>query len=111
MHSVSLSPTQMKILVKSSEFEEEVDIQANDRNCTSKPPVPSIMGNLTCSSSVCDAVKNTFHTTPEKTIFDAKQLLGHKMDDLDISVKLSCPSRLRRVVSRQPMLRVRYRNL
>ena len=85
MHSVPLSPTQMKILVKSSECEkeEEVDTQAKDRNtCTSKSPVPSIIGNLTCSSSVCDATKNAFYTNPEKIVFDAKQLSRRKTDNL-----------------------------
>ena len=94
----------MRILVKSSEFEkeEEVDTQANDRNaCMSKSPVPSVIGNLTCSSSVCDTTKNAFYTNPEKTVFGAKQLSRRKWITLTSSAKLSDSSRLRRAVSNQ----------
>lgn len=31
--------------------------------------------------SVGDAAKNAFHTNPQNTVFDAKRLIGRKMDD------------------------------
>jgi heat shock protein 5 len=34
--------------------------------------------------SVGDAAKNAFHTNPENTVFDAKRLIGRKMDDPEI---------------------------
>lgn len=35
--------------------------------------------------SVGDSAKNAFHSNPENTIFDAKRLIGRKMDDKDIA--------------------------
>ena len=35
--------------------------------------------------SVGDSAKYAFHSNPENTVFDAKRLIGHKMDDQDIS--------------------------
>jgi heat shock protein 5 len=34
--------------------------------------------------SVGDSAKNAFHSNPENTVFDAKRLIGRKMDDPDI---------------------------
>jgi len=34
--------------------------------------------------SVGDSAKNAFHSNPENTVFDAKRLIGRKMDDKDI---------------------------
>ena len=34
--------------------------------------------------SVGDAAKNAFHTNPENTVFDAKRLIGRKMDDPEV---------------------------
>jgi molecular chaperone DnaK (HSP70) len=34
--------------------------------------------------SVGDSAKNAFHSNPENTVFDAKRLIGRKMDDQDI---------------------------
>jgi heat shock protein 5 len=33
---------------------------------------------------VGDAAKNAFHTNPENTVFDAKRLIGRKMEDPEI---------------------------
>lgn len=33
---------------------------------------------------VGDAAKNAFHSNPENTVFDAKRLLGRKVDDPEI---------------------------
>lgn len=33
---------------------------------------------------VGDSAKNAFHSNPENTVFDAKRLMGRKMDDPDI---------------------------
>jgi len=35
--------------------------------------------------SVGDSAKNAFHSNPENTVFDAKRLIGRKMDDEDIT--------------------------
>ena len=35
--------------------------------------------------SVGDSAKNAFHSNPENTVFDAKRLIGRKMDDQDIT--------------------------
>ena len=37
------------------------------------------------SFSVGDSAKNAFHSNPENTVFDAKRLIGRKMDDQDIA--------------------------
>lgn len=34
--------------------------------------------------SVGDSAKNAYHSNPENTVFDAKRLIGRKMDDQDI---------------------------
>ncbi|KAK0207747.1 hypothetical protein IW262DRAFT_1529315, partial [Armillaria fumosa] len=31
-----------------------------------------------------DSAKDAFHSNPQNTVFDAKCLIGHKMDDCDI---------------------------
>jgi molecular chaperone DnaK (HSP70) len=36
------------------------------------------------SLSVGDAAKNAFHSNPENTVFDAKRLIGRKMDDPEV---------------------------
>jgi molecular chaperone DnaK (HSP70) len=36
------------------------------------------------SVSVGDSAKNAFHSNPENTVFDAKRLIGRKMDDPEI---------------------------
>jgi heat shock protein 5 len=33
---------------------------------------------------VGDAAKHAFHTNPENTVFDAKRLIGRKLDDADV---------------------------
>ena len=38
-----------------------------------------------CYFSVGDSAKNAFHSNPENTVFDAKRLIGRKMDDQDIA--------------------------
>ena len=39
---------------------------------------------LTNLSSVGDSAKNAFHSNPENTVFDAKRLIGRKMDDNEL---------------------------
>lgn len=34
--------------------------------------------------SVGDAAKNAYHGNPENTVFDAKRLIGRKVDDQDV---------------------------
>lgn len=34
--------------------------------------------------SVGDSAKNAFHSNPENTVFDAKRLIGRKMDDSEL---------------------------
>lgn len=34
--------------------------------------------------SVGDSAKNAFHSNPQNTVFDAKRLIGRKMDDKDV---------------------------
>ena len=34
--------------------------------------------------SVGDAAKNAYHSNPENTVFDAKRLIGRKVDDPEI---------------------------
>lgn len=34
--------------------------------------------------SVGDSAKNAFHTNPKNTVFDAKRLIGRKMDDIEL---------------------------
>lgn len=34
--------------------------------------------------SVGDAAKNAFHINPQNTVFDAKRLIGRKMDDTEL---------------------------
>lgn len=34
--------------------------------------------------SVGDSAKNAFHSNPENTVFDAKRLIGRKMDDIEL---------------------------
>lgn len=36
------------------------------------------------SFSVGDAAKNAHHSNPENTVFDAKRLIGRKLDDPDL---------------------------
>ena len=36
---------------------------------------------LTSARSVGDAAKNAYHANPENTVFDAKRLIGRKVDD------------------------------
>ena len=38
-----------------------------------------------CCFSVGDSAKNAFHSNPENTVFDAKRLIGRKMDDQDLA--------------------------
>jgi molecular chaperone DnaK (HSP70) len=45
-------------------------------------------GTTTCLpifSSVGDAAKNAFHSNPQNTVFDAKRLIGRKVNDADIA--------------------------
>lgn len=35
--------------------------------------------------SVGDSAKNAFHSNPENTVFDAKRLIGRKMDDNELA--------------------------
>lgn len=39
---------------------------------------------LTLLSSVGDSAKNAYHSNPENTVFDAKRLIGRKVDDPDV---------------------------
>lgn len=34
--------------------------------------------------SVGDSAKNAFHSNPQNTVFDAKRLIGRKMDDPEV---------------------------
>lgn len=44
-----------------------------------------LSSNLSCIvSSVGDAAKNAYHSNPENTVFDAKRLIGRKVDDPEV---------------------------
>ena len=41
-----------------------------------------VLKEMACS--VGDSAKNAFHSNPENTVFDAKRLIGRKVDDPEI---------------------------
>jgi molecular chaperone DnaK (HSP70) len=43
--------------------------------------IPDLCSHLL---SVGDSAKNAFHSNPENTVFDAKRLIGRKMDDNEL---------------------------
>ena len=47
--------------------------------------IPAKKKTLIFFFSVGDSAKNAFHSNPENTVFDAKRLIGRKMDDQDIT--------------------------
>jgi hypothetical protein len=47
-------------------------------------PIISPTSSLIPFFSVGDSAKNAYHTNPKNTVFDAKRLIGRKMDDQDI---------------------------
>jgi len=79
--------------------------------CTSKLPSLFRFGQskLIYSSSVGDAAKNAFHTNPQNTVFDAKRLIGRKMDDPDIERDVKhWPFKVKER-SGKPVINVRYK--
>lgn len=59
--------------------------------------------------SVGDAAKNAFHTNPQNTVFDAKRLIGRKMDDPDIERDVKhWPFKVKER-SGKPVINVRYK--
>jgi heat shock protein 5 len=58
-----------------------VEIIANDQGHRITPSWVSFTDE---ERLVGDAAKNAFHTNPENTVFDAKRLIGRKMDDPEI---------------------------
>lgn len=62
---------------------------------------------LTCIS-VGDAAKNAYHSNPENTVFDAKRLIGRKMDDPDIKRDMKhWPFKVREKLGK-PVITVKY---
>ncbi|KIL58290.1 hypothetical protein M378DRAFT_170815 [Amanita muscaria Koide BX008] len=59
----------------------QVEIIANDQG---HRITPSWVGFTDDERLVGDSAKNAFHTNPTNTVFDAKRLIGRKMDDADI---------------------------
>jgi molecular chaperone DnaK (HSP70) len=49
------------------------------------PPIQHLLKDTHIIFSVGDSAKNAFHSNPENTVFDAKRLIGRKMDDQDIA--------------------------
>ncbi|KAF9644429.1 heat shock protein 70 [Thelephora ganbajun] len=58
-----------------------VEIIANDQGHRITPSWVSFSDE---ERLVGDAAKNAFHTNPENTVFDAKRLIGRKMDDPEV---------------------------
>ncbi|KAJ3514817.1 hypothetical protein NLJ89_g2143 [Agrocybe chaxingu] len=58
-----------------------VEIIANDQGHRITPSWVSFTDD---ERLVGDSAKNAFHTNPKNTVFDAKRLIGRKMDDQDI---------------------------
>ncbi|KAF8338590.1 heat shock protein 70 family [Amanita rubescens] len=59
----------------------QVEIIANDQG---NRITPSWVGFTDEERLVGDSAKNAFHSNPENTVFDAKRLIGRRMDDDDI---------------------------
>ncbi|KAK2462475.1 hypothetical protein APHAL10511_005445 [Amanita phalloides] len=60
---------------------EQVEIIANDQGHRITPSWVSFTDD---ERLVGDSAKNAFHSNPENTVFDAKRLIGRRMDDKDI---------------------------
>ncbi|KAG1744652.1 heat shock protein 70 family [Suillus paluster] len=58
-----------------------VEIIANDQG---HRITPSWVGFTDDERLVGDSAKNAFHSNPTNTVFDAKRLIGRKMDDLEL---------------------------
>ncbi|EIW76667.1 heat shock protein 70 [Coniophora puteana RWD-64-598 SS2] len=58
-----------------------VEIIANDQG---HRITPSWVGFTDDERLIGDSAKNAFHTNPKNTVFDAKRLIGRKMDEADI---------------------------
>lgn len=58
-----------------------VEIIANDQG---HRITPSWVGFTDEERLVGDSAKNAFHSNPENTVFDAKRLIGRKVDDPEV---------------------------
>lgn len=65
--------------------------------------------NLIDPFSIGDAAKNAYHTNPSNTVFDAKRLIGRKLDDPDVKRDLKhWPFKVREK-SGKPSVAVQYK--
>ncbi|KAF9489101.1 heat shock protein 70 [Pleurotus eryngii] len=82
-----------------------VEIIANDQGHRITPSWVSFADD---ERLVGDAAKNAYHSNPENTVFDAKRLIGRKMDDPDIKRDMKhWPFKVREKLGK-PVITVKY---
>lgn len=57
-----------------------------------------------------DAAKNAFHQNPKNTVFDAKRLIGRKMDEAGVKRDLKHMPFLVKEKNNSPIINVKYKD-